>query len=236
MSYLRVLLGAVALVAGLPLARGQQVHVDDVQGQVLYGAGAAVPRILIKAGQTLGPGTFCACTSGTLSLSAAPGSVLRLNEMGTLRFLGEIPCATGPMPGTQSRFQLEQGKLTVMIREPGNPPHCYRVDLHRGSLLMETGLCVMCMHGDGSYVFLARGRASLQSTTTAAKTAVMSLSGNGKVGVLANDGEVEVRPLWTVASATQNCLLAGFKPDGAGGSLGGSHPVDANAAIVSPIQ
>jgi hypothetical protein len=232
--------------------------VDGVEGQVLYGAGSRTPGMPVKTGQTLAAGTFSAAPNGILYLSTFSGSELRLAESGTLRFDGvEERCPLGHQMGNRSTFRLLAGKLRVTIRHPESPPHCYRIVLTRGSASVESGQCVMCMHGEGTFIYVARGVTMLAALnepaprtppssgpeavtiTPVPQTQVViekpaMLTGNGMVGVLERNGAIRVRPLASVSAATQNCLLAGFKADAASGDS--AHPVDASGPIVSPIQ
>jgi hypothetical protein len=232
--------------------------VDGVEGQVLYGAGDRTPTVPVKAGQTLQAGTFSADANGILYLSTFSGSELRLAESGMLRFDGvEEPCPVGHDAGHRSTFRLRQGKLRITIRHPESPPHCYRILLTSGNASVESGQCVMCRHGEGTYIYVARGvtmlalsRASapLASHPHGAETVAITpvphtdvvvekpimLTGNGSVAVLESGGAIRVRPLSTVSAATQNCLLAGFKADAASGNS--AHPADASGPVVSPTQ
>jgi hypothetical protein len=242
----------------LPL-RAELVQVVGVEGQVLYGAGDSAPSVPVKPGQTLEAGTFSAASNGILYLSTFPGSELRLAETGTLRFYGvEEPCPVENHAGHRSTFRLLQGKLLVTIRHQETPPHCYRIVVRRGNASVESGQCVLCMHGDGTYVYVARGRTMLsemgetsglvphpRSAEVAAIAPVRQteivierpfrmLTANGMIGLLQSDGSIRILPLAAVSAATQSCLLAGFKSDGAGG---GFRPaVDSSRTIVSPIQ
>jgi hypothetical protein len=242
----------------LPLM-AELVQVTGVEGQVLYGAGDRTPTVPVKAGQMLAAGTFVVASNGILYLSTFSGSELRVAETGTLRFDGvEEPCPVENHAGHRSTFRLLQGKLLVTIRHTETTPHCYRIVVRRGNASVESGQCVMCMHGDGTYVYVARGRTMLSGSGESpglvppprgAPTAVMAparqteivierpsrlLTGNGKIGLLQNNGSILVMPLAAVSAPTQSCLLAGFKSDGAGS---GFRPaVDSNRAIVSPIQ
>ena len=231
------------------------VQVVGVEGQVLYGAGEGQPGTPVKVGQLLNAGTFSASGNGILYLSTFAGSELRLAESGTLRFNGvEQPVERST--GHRSVFRLLAGKLRVTIRYQQSPPHSYRIELTRGSASVESGQCVICTHGDGTYVFVARGKTMMrggaaagvttQPATSPAALAAAShpdgaaaerpilLRSNGSIGLLDQNGDVRVRPLSAVSAATQNCLLSGFNPDAAGG---GSHnPVDSAGPIVSPIQ
>jgi hypothetical protein len=245
------------LLAGLssPLT-AETVRVDGVEGRVLYGAGDRTPSVPVKAGQTLPAGTFSADANGILYLSTFSGSELRLAESGTLRFDGvEEPCPVGHDAGHRSTFRLRQGKLRVTIRHPESPPHCYRIVLVSGSASVESGQCVMCRHGEGTYIYVARGvtmlaRASapLASPPRGAEAVAITpvphtdvvvekpimLTGNGSVAVLESGGAIRVRALSAVSAATQNCLLAGFKADAASGDS--AHPADASGPVVSPTQ
>ena len=232
----------------------ETVRVEGIEGRVLYGAGDSTPTVPVKAGQVLGPGTFSASSNGILYLSTFTGSDLRLAEAGTLHFDGvEEPCRMEHAIGRRSIFRLLQGKLRVTIRYPETPPRCYRIVLTRGAASVESGQCVMCMHGDGTYLYVARGvtwlagsgrpaapaGVEIRASTPALRSEVIvqkpvRIEATGSVGLLDSDGTVRVRPLSVVSTATQNCLLAGFKPDTAGG--GSPAPVDPSLAPVSPIQ
>ena len=134
------------------------MRVDGVEGQVLYGAGDRAPTCRSRRGRRLAAGTFSAAANGILYLSTFSGSELRLAEAGTLRFDGvEEPCPMTIAWAWRSTFRLLGGKLRVTIRNPESPPHCYRIVLPGGSASVESGLCVMCNHGGGTYLFVARG-------------------------------------------------------------------------------
>lgn len=222
------------------------VQVDGVEGQVLYGAGDAAPSVPVTAGQRLTEGTFAAAANGILYLSTFAGSELRLAEAGTLRFYGvEEPCPMADHAGRRSTFRLLGGKLRVTIRNPESPPHCYRIVLAGGSASVESGLCVMCSHGAGTYLFVARGATLLagvplqgaprepgamalapERQPAAAVHRPAMLTGNGNVGWLGGDGVVVVQPLSAIGAAAQTCLLAGLQPDLA--ASGKRNPVDAS--------
>jgi hypothetical protein len=231
--------------------------VQRVEGQVSYGAGDSRPTVPVKAGQRLSAGIFSASDNGVVYLSTFAGSELRLGQSGTLRFEGtEKPCQMGHTAGVRSTFHLMQGRLRVTIHYTGLPAHCYRVELQHGIASVESGQCVMCMHGFGTYIYVARGvtvmanaaqPAAVQSVVLSAPrvpaentaravtpvTTTRVLTGNGNVGMVEADGSAQVEPLSAISTGEQNCLLAGLNAEGSGAS-GRTH---ANASdTVSPIQ
>ena len=80
----------------------------------------------------------------------------------------------------------------VTVRDQGHPPNSYRVVFDRGSALMGVGQCVLCMHGEGTYVYVARGRVRLLGESANAGPAQM-LTADGSIGVLEKDGTMRVR-------------------------------------------
>jgi hypothetical protein len=135
------------------------VRVTGVEGRILYGAGGGLPTQVVKSGQEFGPGTFSAGNDGILYLSAFDGSELRLSETGTLTYDGDD--RLGPREGAErdarSNFHLRQGKAQITIRFT-TAPHWYHLVLSRATASIAQGQAVMCMHGTGTYVFVARGR------------------------------------------------------------------------------
>ncbi len=199
----------------------------------------------VKAGQKLGPGRFSAGNDGVLFLSAFDGSELRLGETGTLTYDGDdhLCRMEGPGMNLRSNFHLQQGKLQVTIKLAARPPHCYHVGLRHGQASMANGQCVMCMHGGGTYFYVARGSLAVSThadrdarpltedepiygATPAAVPALQPLQpdrtqvliGNGQVGVINVDGRLQMLPLSALAAGTQTCLLAGLEPHVAEGN------------------
>jgi hypothetical protein len=239
--------------------RAETVQVDGVEGQVLYGAGNHTPHVPVKAGQKL-------ATNAILYLSTFTGSELRLAEAGTLHFYGvEEACQVAHLSGHRSTFRLLVGKLRITIRHPEEPPHCYRIMLAGGGASVESGQCVICGHGDGTYLYVARGVTLLSGSTEPHVAAppraipvdpegasimpvpeprtdiVVSpptrMTGNGNIGWLGADGVVQVKPLAAVGPATQSCLLAGLHADAVAGASP-NHAVDSSLGlpVVSPTQ
>jgi hypothetical protein len=221
--------------------------VTAVEGQVLYGAGDAIPLQSVKAGQKLGPGQFSVGNDGILFLSSFDGSELRLGESGTLTYDGDdhLCRMDGPGMNLRSNFHLKQGKLQITIRFAAQPPHCYHVLLKHGQASMANGQCVMCMHGDGTYLYVARGSLAVSGDTEPEANPVAEgepiygakpgtvptlkplqpdrtqlLVGNGQVGVVSVDGGMRMQPLSALAAGTQTCLLSNLEPnvvEGGGG-------------------
>jgi hypothetical protein len=236
-------------VLGMSLSlRAERVQVISVAGEVLYGPGDRTPSTPVKTGESLEAGTFSAAANGILCLSTFSGSELRLAEAGTLHFYGtEEFCHLERQAGNRSTFRLLQGKLRVTIGQPATPPHFYRVMVQRGSnASVESGQCVMCLHGDGTYVFVARGRTILSGANETAGSSIVPrtegaaitriegaaekppiiLTGNGKVGFLGWDGGIVIEPLSMIGAAAQTCLLTGLDLDAADGRK--RIPVDAS--------
>jgi hypothetical protein len=167
------------------------------------------------------------------------------------------------MPGKRSTFHLLAGKLQVNIRYSATPPHCYDIVLAKAQAAMSQGQCVICMHGSGTYIFVARGNmmvtsnppdgSPLEEPETPLYGALPNaapaglhpiqqdkgrmLIGNGQVGSIDVNGGVNVRPLSGVAAATQTCLLAGFNPkvaDSGGKKAGFSPDASSTPTVVIP--
>ena len=233
---------------------------------MLYGAGHAPPIQPVKTGQVLGPGTFSAGNDGVLFLSSFDGSELRLGEAGTLTYDGDdrLCRMEGPGMNVRSNFHLRQGKLLVTIKVASQPPHCYHVALTHAQASMADGQCVMCMHGAGTYLYVARGQlavtgdadpnanplahggpvygarpGSVPPLAPMQPDRTQVLVGNGKVGVVGVDGGVRMLPLSALAAGTQTCLLAGLEPDVDGSGKASNGP-DAGSPpqpnVVSPAQ
>jgi hypothetical protein len=246
-------LGFLAVSSSL---RAEQVLVQRVEGQVSYGAGDSQPTVPVKAGQRLSAGIFSASDNGVVYLSTFAGSELRLGQSGTLRFEGtEEACQMGHAASRRSTFRLMQGRLRVTLHYIGPPAHCYRIELEHGIAFVESGQCVMCMHGFGTYIYVARGVTLMANAAQLAPVSAVTLSaarvttrseiattpaiatkvltGNGNVGVVGTNGSEQVEPLSAISLGEQNCLLAGLNAEGAGAS----GRVRANASdTVSPIQ
>lgn len=253
MSCRLILLLTLFLPPLLLPTEGETVQVDGVEGQVLYGAGRDTPSVPVKVGQILPAGNFSAAANGILYLSTFSGSELRLAEAGMLHFYGvEDPCPMAPSAGRRSTFRLLGGKLWVTIRDPETPPHCYRIMLKGGDASVESGQCVMCSHGDGTYLYVARGITLLSGSVGPTAGAHLlgapinpeavsiapqphtdvlahkptTLTGNGNVGWLDANGGIQMNSLSAIGAAAQSCLLAGLHIDAA--ASGGRNPVDAS--------
>jgi hypothetical protein len=251
----------VVLAGGAIPLHAEQVVVTGVAGQVLFRAGTE-PGRAVTAGLRLGAGTFSAAANGILYLSTYEGSELRLGESGTLRYDGmEDRCPLEKPSGLRSTFHLLAGKLEVTIKVPTQPPHCYRIILPRAQASVSRGQCVMCMHGQDTFIYVARGQTivtggnppepipavqvgPLFGAVPGAGQGLAALApaggsqiliGSGRVGTIDVDGRLGNQPLSAVTASTQTCLLAGFNPDVAAGS-GKKSGFSPDASIVSPTQ
>ena len=154
------------MVSPICALRAEQVVVTGVAGQVLFWT-IAPPGRVVKAGERFGAGTFSAASNGILYLSTFEGSELRLGESGTLRYDAiEDKCLVEHPPGARSTFKLLQGKLEVNIKVPSRPIHCYRITLAHAQASVGQGQCVLCMHGGGTFVYVARGQTMISGEDT----------------------------------------------------------------------
>ncbi len=242
----------------------QQVRVTQVEGQALYGALDSEPKQSVAAGQTFGPGTFSVAAAGIVYLTSFDGSELRLSDGGTLHYEGDD---TAPQGNTlRSNYRMRQGKLLLTIRLAPQPPHRYRVVLPSASAGLDGGQCVICMHGEDTLIFVARGEVAVRRAPAqqaagpspakkgeplfgalpesggAPETETdgpKTLVANGKVGVVNVQGDMHVVPLSALQASSQTCLLSSFKEKGGGGSAKAGTGPDAGTIagpVVSPTQ
>jgi hypothetical protein len=196
-----------------PAVAADDIRVEEVTGQAWYGAGDA-PRHLLQAGNEIGLGTLSTANDGLVYASPVPGSEFRLAGDSKLRIESD-GWQTGPAGEKQRNFvvDLSEGKITTSSRSDAAGDCVYQIRLAGGRISVGSGLCVICVHGDGCHLYVARGSITLYPLHGPLQQKGVRIDAKASIGVLSNSGEVSFQAMNQTASGTSNCLMSGVTPE-----------------------
>jgi hypothetical protein len=198
------------IIAG-PGTRAAEIHVDTVNGEVLYGAPGNPATIPVKPHTDIQVGRMQTSLDGSLYASPGPGSKFHLDHDTAVDFTSNgLAAKTG---GGQERdvvLAISQGRMTAAgVAGSGH----YEIQPPGGRISMGPGLCVLCMHGDAAHVYVAKGSAIIFPHAGTYQKTGLTLLGRPTIGILHSNGTLETQPLNQVAPGIHNCLLSGATPE-----------------------
>lgn len=208
-----VLVGLISwLVTGA--ARGEGFHVESVTGQASYVAPQNGTPVALMPNTDLKAGDVLTDSATSIYVSPAPGSEFRLAPDSEMRIKGDdLETQPGEKPERKAALMLMQGKLTGSINPDAAGTCRYEIALSGGRILAENGMFVICVHGDGAHVYVARGYVTLYPAKGQYKETGIRLVAKASIGILGNEGEVSFQRMTQVASGMSNCLLSGLAPE-----------------------
>jgi hypothetical protein len=242
---LKRVFGWMFVVGGLftfqvAVARGgpENLQVDQVTGEVTAqktttgGWTPLQPFSRIGTGGELRTGL-----DGSLYATVMPGARLHLAAGSDLKIRGMVD-KTQP-DGTVMHcldLGLLQGKITFSL-SPATAGHfCYQVHTLGGRVAgVDPSLCVICLHGDGAHLYVAKGYVIMYPKGGPYSIGGIKLVAKAAIGVLGNQGTLDVIPMNRIAPSTANCLLSGAAPAVAN-QLETAQPNPANTPTNPPVS
>jgi hypothetical protein len=190
------------------------IHVEEVAGQAWYKSATAGAAQLLGSNTQIDKGSVITNVNGSVYASPAPGSRFRLAPATELHVeSNSVGKGLGERRERNAVFALTQGKMTGAISPRAEGTCCYDIRLAGGRLSVKNGTFVICIHGDGAHLYVARGFVTLYPSQGPYHEAGVRILAKANVGILSDEGQVKLEPMDRVTEGTRNCLLSGATPD-----------------------